>query len=129
LRAIVQCFQHVLRIVVLLQPKYIPDFIRQQQTLGADVVTGTRYAKGGGVFGWSFKRKLTSRGANFLAATLLQPGVGWKVEPTTWFELWIVVVHKPTAVAATVTAAAAGAPASAVALLLLPSLSLLFMCI
>lgn len=56
-------------------PKYIPDFIRQQQTLGADVVTGTRYAKGGGVFGWSFKRKLTSRGANFLAATLLQPGV------------------------------------------------------
>jgi dolichol-phosphate mannosyltransferase len=28
------------------------------------VVTGTRYAQGGGVFGWDFKRKLTSRGAN-----------------------------------------------------------------
>ena len=38
-------------------------------------VTGTRYRPGGGVFGWSFKRKLTSRGANLLAQTLLQPGV------------------------------------------------------
>ena len=47
---------------------------RQQAPSGADIVSGTRYA-GGGVFGWNFKRKLTSRGANFLAATLLQPGV------------------------------------------------------
>jgi hypothetical protein len=38
-------------------------------------VTGTRYVRAGGVFGWNFKRKLTSRGANYLAATLLQPGV------------------------------------------------------
>jgi dolichol-phosphate mannosyltransferase len=38
-------------------------------------VTGTRYVRDGGVFGWNFKRKLTSRGANYLAATLLQPGV------------------------------------------------------
>ena len=38
-------------------------------------VTGTRYRSGGGVFGWNFKRKLTSRGANLLAQTLLQPGV------------------------------------------------------
>ena len=57
------------------QPKYIPDMIRRQAETGADIVTGTRYAGGGGVFGWNFKRKLVSRGANFLAATLLQPGV------------------------------------------------------
>jgi hypothetical protein len=46
------------------QPKYIPDFIARQTETNADVVTGTRYAQGGGVFGWDFKRKLTSRGAN-----------------------------------------------------------------
>jgi hypothetical protein len=40
-----------------------------------DAVTGTRYRDGGGVYGWNFKRKLTSRGANLLAQTLLQPGV------------------------------------------------------
>ena len=57
------------------QPKYVPDMIRRQAETGADIVTGTRYAGGGGVFGWNFKRKLVSRGANFLAATLLQPGV------------------------------------------------------
>lgn len=38
-------------------------------------MTGTRYAPGGGVYGWNAKRKLTSRGANLLAQTLLQPGV------------------------------------------------------
>ena len=48
---------------------------RQQAEADSDIVSGTRYAGGGGVFGWNFKRKLTSRGANFLAATLLQPGV------------------------------------------------------
>ena len=40
-----------------------------------DVVTGTRYALGGGVSGWDLRRKLISRGANFLAAFLLQPRV------------------------------------------------------
>ncbi|KAH0590139.1 dolichol-P-mannose synthesis [Termitomyces sp. 'cryptogamus'] len=29
----------------------------------------------GGVHGWDLRRKLTSRGANFLAATVLNPGV------------------------------------------------------
>ncbi|KAL5111833.1 Dolichol-phosphate mannosyltransferase subunit 1 [Taenia crassiceps] len=38
-----------------------------------DIVTGTRYACGGGVYGWSFKRKIISRGANFLAHLLLLP--------------------------------------------------------
>ena len=57
------------------QPKYIPDFIARQKEGGFAIVTGTRYAQGGGVFGWDFKRKLTSRGANILASVLLQPGV------------------------------------------------------
>ena len=38
-------------------------------------MTGTRYAAGGGVHGWDFKRKLISRGANFLAGLLLSPDV------------------------------------------------------
>ncbi|KAK8443768.1 hypothetical protein SEVIR_9G028800v4 [Setaria viridis] len=56
------------------QPKYLPSFIRKQKETGADVVTGTRYVKNGGVHGWNLMRKLTSRGANVLAQTLLQPG-------------------------------------------------------
>ena len=40
---------------------------------GCDMVTGTRYLPGGGVYGWDLNRKLTSRVANFLAATLLNP--------------------------------------------------------
>ena len=48
---------------------------RKQQEGNFDIVSGTRYAPEGGVYGWDFKRKLTSRGANILASTLLQPGV------------------------------------------------------
>lgn len=58
-----------------MQPKYIPEFIATQRKGDYAIVTGTRYAQGGGVFGWDFKRKLTSRGANILASVLLQPGV------------------------------------------------------
>ena len=36
-------------------------------------MTGTRYSQNGGVYGWDLNRKLTSRVANFLAATLLAP--------------------------------------------------------
>ena len=73
-------------------PKYIPLFhhkIRGSSSLdrnnggnngngdgkGCDIVTGTRYAQGGGVYGWSLKRKLTSRTANYLASVLLQPSL------------------------------------------------------
>jgi dolichol-phosphate mannosyltransferase len=38
-----------------------------------DMVSGTRYLPGGGVYGWDLNRKMTSRVANFLAATLLNP--------------------------------------------------------
>ncbi|EPQ61175.1 glycosyltransferase family 2 protein [Gloeophyllum trabeum ATCC 11539] len=66
-------------------PKFIPQFIRLQQAYNLDIVTGTRYsskakphlaeAQPGGVYGWDLKRKLVSRGANFLADTVLNPGV------------------------------------------------------
>eukprot|EP00347_Sterkiella_histriomuscorum_P010412 403376402 len=54
-------------------PKFIPEFIKKQQETNADVVTGTRYLPGGGVFGWDLNRKLTSRVANFIASVLLAP--------------------------------------------------------
>lgn len=54
-------------------PKFIPEFIKKQRDTGCDVVSGTRYLPGGGVYGWDLNRKLTSRVANFLAASLLNP--------------------------------------------------------
>ncbi|TFK76610.1 dolichol-phosphate mannosyltransferase [Pluteus cervinus] len=66
-------------------PKFIPQFIRLQQSNNLDIVTGTRYrststpylaeARPGGVHGWDVRRKVISRGANFLASTVLGPGV------------------------------------------------------
>ena len=56
-------------------PKFLPDFIAKQKEGDFDIVTGTRYIPGGGVFGWDLRRKLTSRVANYLADTLLTPGV------------------------------------------------------
>ncbi|KAH7098994.1 dolichol-phosphate mannosyltransferase [Auriculariales sp. MPI-PUGE-AT-0066] len=68
-------------------PKFIPYFIRLQKEHNLDIVTGTRYrskptpalsgasVEPGGVHGWDLKRKLVSRGANFLADTVLSPGV------------------------------------------------------
>ncbi|KAI4498659.1 hypothetical protein M0802_006365 [Mischocyttarus mexicanus] len=61
-----QCF--------LFKPKYIPKMIELQKYQNLDIVSGTRYAGGGGVHGWDFKRKLISRGANFLTQILLRPG-------------------------------------------------------
>jgi len=66
-------------------PRAILEFIRKQKEGDYDIVSGTRYSisksnnkdKGEecGVFGWDAKRKLTSRGANYLAHVLLNPGV------------------------------------------------------
>lgn len=75
--------------VSLLCIKYMlhSDSTRLQQTYNLDIVTGTRYRSEstprlqdagvapGGVYGWDLKRKLVSRGANFLADTVLDPGV------------------------------------------------------
>lgn len=60
-------------------PKYIPQFFKVQQQTSADIVTGTRYTQGAGVSGWNWRRKLTSRGANVLASTIL----GLKVSDLT----------------------------------------------
>ncbi|XP_037959514.1 dolichol-phosphate mannosyltransferase subunit 1 [Teleopsis dalmanni] len=54
-------------------PKFIPEFIKLQRTKDYDIVSGTRYLGSGGVYGWDFKRKLISRGANFLSQVLLRP--------------------------------------------------------
>jgi dolichol-phosphate mannosyltransferase len=56
-------------------PKFIPTMVQVMDSTKVEIVTGTRYALGGGVYGWDFKRKLTSKGANFLAEFLLNPGV------------------------------------------------------
>lgn len=57
------------------QPKFIAEFIAKQKSKNYDIVTGTRYAGDGGVYGWDFKRKLVSRGANLLASVVLRPNV------------------------------------------------------
>lgn len=55
-------------------PKFIPEFIALQKKNNLDIVTGTRYHGNGGVYGWDLKRKLISRGANYITQVLLQPG-------------------------------------------------------
>nr|ACO09519.1 Dolichol-phosphate mannosyltransferase [Osmerus mordax] len=55
-------------------PKFIPEFIEKQRQGGYDVVAGTRYRGDGGVYGWDLRRKLISRGANFVTQVLLRPG-------------------------------------------------------
>ncbi|NXL55379.1 DPM1 mannosyltransferase, partial [Chordeiles acutipennis] len=47
---------------------------RKQKEGNFDIVSGTRYKGNGGVYGWDLKRKLISRGANFLTQVLLRPG-------------------------------------------------------
>jgi dolichol-phosphate mannosyltransferase len=86
-----------------LQPKFIPEFIKQQRAHNLDIVTGTRYSSHpspntpgvglgpGGVHGWDLKRKLVSRGANYLADTVLQPGIS---DLTGSFRLYRVHVIK-----------------------------------
>ncbi|KAG5916477.1 dolichol-P-mannose synthesis [Claviceps africana] len=56
-------------------PKFIPRMVALQARGNYDIVTGTRYAGDGGVFGWDLKRKFVSRGANLFADTVLRPGV------------------------------------------------------
>lgn len=54
-------------------PKVIPAMIAKQRAENLDIVTGTRYIRGGGVYGWNLYRKLTSRVANYLAKVLVNP--------------------------------------------------------
>lgn len=52
-------------------PEDILKFIKKQKEQNYDVVTGTRYQKEGGIYGWGIMRKLTSKVANLLASTML----------------------------------------------------------
>lgn len=66
--------EKILTIFFIFQPKFIPQFIELQKKHDYDIVSGTRYkGEGSGVYGWNFKRKLVSRGANFLTQFLLRP--------------------------------------------------------
>ncbi|KAK2185991.1 hypothetical protein NP493_215g05045 [Ridgeia piscesae] len=47
---------------------------RKQKEGNYDLVSGTRYQGNGGVYGWDLKRKIISRGANYVAQILLRPG-------------------------------------------------------
>jgi dolichol-phosphate mannosyltransferase len=53
-------------------PELLLKLLEQTQK-GADIAVASRYVKGGGCEGWSFTRKLISRGAMFLAHLLLPP--------------------------------------------------------
>nr|SVE75316.1 EOG090X0B9X [Daphnia dolichocephala] len=55
-------------------PKFIQEFIAKQKEQDYDLVSGTRYSGSGGVFGWDLKRKIISRGANYVTQVLLRPG-------------------------------------------------------
>ncbi|NXB95637.1 DPM1 mannosyltransferase, partial [Vidua chalybeata] len=61
---------HHVRLLFLIKP----IVYRKQQEGNFDIVSGTRYKGNGGVYGWDLKRKLISRGANFLTQVLLRPG-------------------------------------------------------
>lgn len=67
-------------------PRHLPELVALQRATGADVVGGSRYLAGGGVAGWGAGRKLTSRGANVLARTLL--GLGPVTDLTGAFRLY-----------------------------------------
>lgn len=56
-------------------PKFIPEFLKLATDNNYDIVTGTRYAGDGGVYGWDYKRKIISCGANVLTQLALGPSV------------------------------------------------------
>ena len=51
-------------------PAVVPELLKAMEK-GADIAIGSRYVTGGGCQGWSFTRRLISRGAIFLAHLLL----------------------------------------------------------
>ncbi|NXJ63114.1 DPM1 mannosyltransferase, partial [Rostratula benghalensis] len=53
---------------------HVSLYLIKQKEGNFDIVSGTRYKGNGGVYGWDLKRKLISRGANFITQVLLRPG-------------------------------------------------------
>lgn len=58
-------------IMLFNQPKYIPEMIQKMKNDKLDVVYGSRYVPRGGICGWDFFRKMTSRVANYLTVQML----------------------------------------------------------
>ncbi|QGJ71609.1 Dolichol-phosphate mannosyltransferase in lipid-linked oligosaccharide synthesis cluster [Planctomycetales bacterium 10988] len=52
-------------------PAVLPELLEESEAQQVDVVVGSRYASGGGIVGWPWYRKLTSRAVNWFARTLL----------------------------------------------------------
>jgi dolichol-phosphate mannosyltransferase len=49
------------------QPDDIEKMIKKMGETKADIVFGSRYIQGGGIFGWNLYRKITSRVGNLLS--------------------------------------------------------------
>jgi dolichol-phosphate mannosyltransferase len=64
-------------------PELLPKLLERAKE-GYDIVIASRYVEGGGVEGWSFWRRLISRGATLLAHTLLPKTRGVK-DPMSGF--------------------------------------------
>lgn len=52
-------------------PETLPRLVETAEAERADVVIGSRYVRGGKIVGWPFRRKVMSRGINFLARVAL----------------------------------------------------------
>jgi dolichol-phosphate mannosyltransferase len=55
-------------------PAVLPELVRPIQDGTADLVIGSRYAKGGGVVDWGLGRRIISRGGSLFARTVLNLG-------------------------------------------------------
>ncbi|MEB2836563.1 MAG: glycosyltransferase family 2 protein [Desulfurococcales archaeon] len=53
-------------------PRYLPQLIRKALNEGYEIVVASRYARGGGVAGWSRLRLMISKGATLLAKLLVK---------------------------------------------------------
>jgi dolichol-phosphate mannosyltransferase len=70
--ALSRSYKHILEMDADLShdPRDIPRFLEKIHN-GSDVVLGSRYVQGGGVIGWSLKRKLVSSWGSLYARTIL----------------------------------------------------------
>lgn len=55
-------------------PEAVPELVDMINE-GYDVVVGSRYVEGGRIYNWPFRRRMISKGANFLAGRLVDVGI------------------------------------------------------
>lgn len=53
-------------------PSLVPQLVRRAIETGADIAVASRYARGGGIRGWSMARRIVSLGALLIAHLLIQ---------------------------------------------------------